>query len=885
MSNSSHVPCTSWRRHRQLGLIPPKESNPTIFDSYIREAKVFDNAMVARWKVAMDGLILFAALFSAVVTAFIIESYRSLSRDSSEVIILLLFQMSQQLSALGNSSVAAPVIQSALDLPLFTAPRSAVYTNVFWFLSLGLSLACALIATLIQQWASDYIHAIERRQAPEKRARIRSFLFEGVESSNLGTIVEGVPLLLHTSLFSFLVGLVIFTHPINSIITALLAFILSSCAIAYLSSTVLPLIFIASPIRTPLTMFLLKSSLVRNMCRRGLETVREVGRMLASGFSSVAVSAWRLISTGTLAIWERICISRPVQVVTSKLRPSWILGLELRWVIERFFPRLHTIWINPGLEDSNLDSIRESFATNSEQPGFEDRERKALFWTFDSLSNDAELVPFLEAIPSFLDSEASNNYDPVEIMRSFIIRNSNTLGQRLQSLLRPTSDNRSPEASIRAVTSLLEHGIYPAPHVGFAQIFLPTARPVCQDLDYHWLELVLTTAWAQNWPWLSFPGKGRWTTFEFLAILEHVGSDSPEHLRELHAELMSQIPNDETSVDRLREVFAYASLMALSKLWCTKLEKLGDRLNMLSKLFKSLAFLANGTHFAQRAYASAMYQIALSASKAPQEIFTDILLRKDYNDKSFWEDVFPEVLRSLSRVTDPDAMEHVLAVFELHIWWRYMVSETLEILGSSSSLLLNHPRLFPIYRTHHLIEHWYGYIRYNKFIPDPPMELTLATMSSENQISLALGLQRRLRFGSLPSYLSVNINIPVQLCRIIPTLSDPHAVIMIRKWLETVTGPNRLRLYNSPDDETFVQAASAALEILKEKALQPEFGFKALLAIREDESHIPFDWTHERTRSLQSQLQTTVRVVADLLNRGAIQAALKGQAPRDNTIE
>jgi hypothetical protein len=38
---------------------PPKESNPSIFDSYIREAKVFDDSLVARWKVAMDGLILF----------------------------------------------------------------------------------------------------------------------------------------------------------------------------------------------------------------------------------------------------------------------------------------------------------------------------------------------------------------------------------------------------------------------------------------------------------------------------------------------------------------------------------------------------------------------------------------------------------------------------------------------------------------------------------------------------------------------------------------------------------------------------------------------------------------------------------------------------------
>ncbi|KAJ6537271.1 hypothetical protein DFH09DRAFT_846883, partial [Mycena vulgaris] len=88
------------------------------------------------------------------------------------------------------------------------APVSAVYTTIFWFLSLRLSLACALIVTLIQQWA--YIHAIEGRQLPEKRARIRAFLYEGMQNSHIGAIVDGAPLLLHASLFSFLIGLVIF---------------------------------------------------------------------------------------------------------------------------------------------------------------------------------------------------------------------------------------------------------------------------------------------------------------------------------------------------------------------------------------------------------------------------------------------------------------------------------------------------------------------------------------------------------------------------------------------------------------------------------------------------------------------------------------------------
>ena len=36
---------------------------------------------------------------------------------------------------------------------VFTAPANAVLTNVFWFPSLGLNLACAVSATLVDQWA------------------------------------------------------------------------------------------------------------------------------------------------------------------------------------------------------------------------------------------------------------------------------------------------------------------------------------------------------------------------------------------------------------------------------------------------------------------------------------------------------------------------------------------------------------------------------------------------------------------------------------------------------------------------------------------------------------------------------------------------------------
>ncbi|KAJ7583401.1 hypothetical protein C8J56DRAFT_830671, partial [Mycena floridula] len=128
--------------------------------------------MVARWKIAMDGILLFAALFSAVVTAFIIESYQLLSPDPAQLTLLILYQISQQL-ANGSQTVAS--LPSPSEIP-FSPSRLAILTNFFWFISLALSLTSAFAATLIQQWAPEYIHAIERRQVPEMRGRIRAFL-------------------------------------------------------------------------------------------------------------------------------------------------------------------------------------------------------------------------------------------------------------------------------------------------------------------------------------------------------------------------------------------------------------------------------------------------------------------------------------------------------------------------------------------------------------------------------------------------------------------------------------------------------------------------------------------------------------------------------------
>lgn len=108
-----------------------------------------------------------AGLFSASVTAFIVESYKTLKPDSGDMTVTLLMQISQQLDGSSNGSP-----KNALKSPdIFIPTSSAIRVNLFWFLSLCFGLACALAATLVEQWARNYLQGIDRRPPPHKKGQ------------------------------------------------------------------------------------------------------------------------------------------------------------------------------------------------------------------------------------------------------------------------------------------------------------------------------------------------------------------------------------------------------------------------------------------------------------------------------------------------------------------------------------------------------------------------------------------------------------------------------------------------------------------------------------------------------------------------------------------
>jgi hypothetical protein len=143
-----------------IGLEHPSEQ---IWSIYTSKAKEYDEKLAEGWRGDMDGTLIFvsnfdwvsflsadgapqAGLFSATVTAFTVESYKTLKPDSGDLTVALLAQVSLQLAAISNGTQAH---STTPDQTPFRASTRAPRGNIIWILSLAFSLACALAAILV----------------------------------------------------------------------------------------------------------------------------------------------------------------------------------------------------------------------------------------------------------------------------------------------------------------------------------------------------------------------------------------------------------------------------------------------------------------------------------------------------------------------------------------------------------------------------------------------------------------------------------------------------------------------------------------------------------------------------------------------------------------
>ncbi|KAH8985736.1 hypothetical protein EDB86DRAFT_2832958 [Lactarius hatsudake] len=190
-----------------------------LWSLYCKEAQTHDEAHLQSLARDMDGVLVFAGLFSVVLTSFLVQSIQDLRANPAQESayyqqqsVAMLAQISEQVVSIATLiSIPSTPTQSPIPstppppYPQFYPSSSNIRVTVLRVTSLACSLSAALIAIFFQQWARSYMQVFQRYDHPLKRARFRQFFFEGAD--RMWNLAEAAPRLIHVSVFLFFLGL------------------------------------------------------------------------------------------------------------------------------------------------------------------------------------------------------------------------------------------------------------------------------------------------------------------------------------------------------------------------------------------------------------------------------------------------------------------------------------------------------------------------------------------------------------------------------------------------------------------------------------------------------------------------------------------------------
>ena len=270
-----------------------------------------------------------------------IQDLKPNSQDTSAFYLANIYQILADVNVTLPPALATP--------PQFSPTSSAIWVNSLWFLSLVMGLTCALLATLLQQWARRYLWVTQPPCTPHRRARLRSYFAEGVDKSRLPWATEALPALLHCSLLLFFIGLVLFLFNIHhTVFTVVLAWV-GSCASIYASITFMPIFRQDSPYYTPLTL-----------------------------------SAWYIVNSLLYVLFGFL---------------SWLERFHFyNYDTWRRFDDFKELYLRRLLKGVIRAAEETAQGLGSAIDG------RALLWTLESLDEDVDLERFFAAIPGFCDS-------------------------------------------------------------------------------------------------------------------------------------------------------------------------------------------------------------------------------------------------------------------------------------------------------------------------------------------------------------------------------------------------------------------------------------------------------------------------------------------------
>ena len=185
------------------------------------------------------------------VAILLTKSYDGLKLSSQNVSAFYLSQIYQLSAGLNGTSTPLP-----FEVPVpstFSPDPTSVRATALWSLSLVVSLAGTVTATLLRQWARRYLHLTQEPRGPHKRARIRELTVQGVERLQLQWMSSVLSGLFHLSVLLFLYGL--FHHSNNHVVDLVVLLSALICFGLYLFASIASYFPFGSICHTPLSFF------------------------------------------------------------------------------------------------------------------------------------------------------------------------------------------------------------------------------------------------------------------------------------------------------------------------------------------------------------------------------------------------------------------------------------------------------------------------------------------------------------------------------------------------------------------------------------------------------------------------------------------------------
>ncbi|KAK7046329.1 hypothetical protein R3P38DRAFT_3175619 [Favolaschia claudopus] len=217
--------------------------NAQLWKLYMHTAKVFDKNLADLFNSDLDPLLIFAALFSAILAAFLIETRKDLQPDPQSITNGLLFAMLKN-----QVNTSTPQIP---ELDPFTPTSAARWINGLWFCSLMFSLMSALGASMAKGWVTQFSSAVSGSAWAD--ARLHASRYRGIKRWQLGLIIQCLPILIHIAFLLFSIGLVLLVLQDDQMIGLTILALTTLVVLLYIGNSVHPAVYLDSPFRAPIS--------------------------------------------------------------------------------------------------------------------------------------------------------------------------------------------------------------------------------------------------------------------------------------------------------------------------------------------------------------------------------------------------------------------------------------------------------------------------------------------------------------------------------------------------------------------------------------------------------------------------------------------------------